>query len=174
MPYIIHEFLRLFSDMSFIVLTLLIFGIILIALEMIAPERGRLGISGLFLIVISLALRMLAGGTLAMLFLYVSVTIAIILIIFCTITISQKTSWVRASLGREELRNVPDGSQKRMNYGSLLGQVGTTTSRLTPSGQMYLSDTTFFVTSDLGIIENERKVRVVEVRGEQIIVQEIE
>jgi len=56
----------------------------------------------------------------------------------------------------------------------LLGQVGSTTSKLAPSGQMFLGDTTFFVTSDLGIIEQDKKVRVVEVRGEQIIVQEIE
>jgi len=173
-PYIIREFLRLFSDMSFVVLALLIFGIVLIALEMITPERGRLGISGLLLITISLVLRMLAGGSPAVLFLYVAGTLVVVLIVFCIITVSQKTAWIANALGREELRNVPDGSQKRTNYSALLGQVGTTTSKLAPSGQMFLGDTTFFVTSDLGIIESDKKVRVVEVRGEQIIVQEIE
>jgi len=160
--------------MSFVVIALLVFGIVLIALEMITPERGRFGISGLFLVVVAFVLRMLAGGSPAMLFLLVAITFVIILAIFCVITISQKTAWIDAALGREELRNVPDGSQKRNNYGALLGQIGTTTSKLAPSGQMYLGDTTFFVTSDLGIIEHDKKVRVVEVRGEQIVVQEIE
>ena len=173
-PYIIQEFLRLFSGMNFVVLALFVFGIILITLEMITPERGRFGISGFFLIIISIVFRMLAGGSTAMLFLYAAITVIVILTIFCIIAIYKNTAWIAAALGREELRDVPDGSQKRTNYGSLLGQVGTTTSKLTPSGQMYLGDTTFFVTSDLGIIEQDKKIRVVEVRGEQIIVQEIE
>jgi len=169
-----NEFVRLVSDMSFVVFALLAAGIIFITLEIITPESGRFGICGFLLIVLSAVLLIVAGGTPAMLFLYAVIIFVVILGIFCSVMVIQKTAWINEAKRREELRGMPDGSQKRTDYNFLLGLEGTTTSLLAPTGQMTLGDTNFFVTSDLGVIEFGKKVRVVEVRGENIVVQEIE
>jgi len=174
LTYITDEFARLFREGSFAVLSLLAIGIVLVTLEIITPERGRFAVSGVFLIALSAILRMAIGGNPAILFLYVALSFVVILAIFCVIAFFQKTAWITEALKREELEGMPDGLIKRTDYSNLLGLEGTTTSALAPAGQMNLGDTSFFVTSDIGLIELGKKVRVVEVRGENIIVQEID
>ena len=159
--------------MSFVVFALTAAGIILITLEMIVPHKGRFAICGVVLVVVSIVLRMLVGGSPAIMFLYVAITLAIIIAIFCVVMVFQKSAWIDEALRREELRSAPDGSQKRTDYSFLLGLEGMAASVLAPQGQMTLGDTTFLVTSDLGFIRQGKKVRVVEVRGEHIVVQEV-
>ena len=173
LTYITDEFIRLFRYMGFVVFALTAAGIILITLEMIVPHKGRFAVSGIILVVMSIVLRMLVGGSPAILFLYVAITLIIIVAIFSVIMTVQKSAWINEALRREELRSTPDGSQKRTDYSFLLGLEGEASTVLAPQGQMTLGDTNFLVTSDLGFIRQGRKVRVVEVRGEHIMVQEV-
>ena len=62
-----ESFVKLFSEMSALVIVLFVLGILLCVIELFSPGFGVFGISGIALIVIAIIIRMVNGGDLYML-----------------------------------------------------------------------------------------------------------
>lgn len=159
----------LFSQMSIVALMCLFLGVILIAVEFFQSTRGVSLVLGIVLLATGIVLRMLADGSVGMLFIMLFAVAAIVFALHILMLVLQKRDWLSASLMLTDFSEV-SGAEK---YAQLVGREGITTTAVMPEGHMSMNETNFYVTS-LVPIEKGVKVRVTQVDGSSIIVEPIE
>jgi membrane-bound ClpP family serine protease len=74
--------------------------------------------------------------------------------------------------GTEELEEL-EQRETIVSYEYLIGQIGTTKTRLNPSGKAQFADDIISVVGSGGLIDEGVPVQVVEVRGNLVIVEEL-
>jgi len=154
-------------------LSLIIVGIILIALEIfIIPGFGISGIAGLLAMLSGV---FLAADTFAEGVIYLLITfIATGLLVF----VGYKTGrinkiWGKISLG--EKQNINEGFvAPKKEYAHYLGKTGTALTLLRPAGSAIIEGERVDVVTDGSFVAKDSKIRVIAVEGTRIIVRKDE
>ncbi len=153
-----------------IALSLIIVGIILIALEIfIIPGFGLAGIPGLLML---LGGVFLAADTLAEGVIYLLITfLATGLLVFIGIKTGRaKKLWRRISLDEKQITEGGYVAPKQ-DYVQYLGKTGIAITLLRPAGSAEIDGQKVDVVTEGGFIEKGAQVKVIEVEGTRVIVR---
>ncbi|MDO5155603.1 MAG: NfeD family protein [Eubacteriales bacterium] len=148
---------------------LLVIGIILMGIEMVIPGFGIPGISGIISIVIGvlLAAKSLKEG------LTIITVVVVILAIMMTVTIVFFHSGrVKSPISLEEALDAGPGYLNSSDLQYLVGKEGMSITVLRPTGKCDVDGVSFEVRSENGYIEKSKKIKIVKVQGNTLIVRE--
>lgn len=153
---------------------LLLLGLGLVVLEVFIPSSGVLG----FLAFCSLAGAVIMGFTTGPATgLAVLGTIILGLPVIVVVALHY---WPHTPIGRRILLRTPESdevlpdSPKRQQLRLLIGRVGRAKTKMLPSGVIAIGGRTIDAVSDGMAIEPGEKVRVIEVRGNRVLVRSID
>lgn len=160
---------KLITEMSIVVVICFFVGMMFVIIEFFQPAHNIFSACGATLIIFSIVIRMLEGGTVAMLFMmtfsaFILVAASHIIMLFFT-----KSLWLSSKYKNAESSEIADSS----SYAFLVNLEGFSTTDISPQGHMSINDINFFVTSNERI-EKGKKVKVVDVDGDKILVEKVE
>ncbi len=147
------------------IIALIVLGIVLILLEFfVVPGITVAGIGGLLLLVSGVALAYSKYGTPGGHYLLAATVLALIFVL--SISFKSKT-WKKISL------NVAIDSKAKEDFSLKIkvGDIGTTVSRLAPSGTVLINDQLVETESRSGFVDENVKVEVIKVKLNKIIVK---
>lgn len=151
----------------FLVFTLILLGFILLAIELfIIPGFGFVGISGLFCLVVASYISFTKLNPVA----GIIVSIASIAAIVIMLKILPKTNLYK----KLRLETTTTGySATRSGLDKLIGKEGMTITPLHPVGTAIIEDKRVDVVSEVGMIDKDKKVVVIKVEGNRVVVKEV-
>ncbi len=161
---------QLFSGMSVVTFILWTAGLMLIVVEFFQPAKGILASCGAVLVLLAITVRMLAGGTLVMLFYMTFFSVSILLMAHMLMLVTQKRAWLSTSLALKLERSVREESD---SYSNLLGREGIATTDIAENGHIAVDDINLFVTCR-HFVPKGSAMRVVCVEGDSIQVESID
>ena len=174
------------GNVEWLEILLFLGGIMALAIEIfVIPGFGIFGITGLMMVFLSLVLAgqtFVWPGTSAEVTTLASNLFWVALMGFAAIVgllLMHKRlerlpvfSWLALKPGGLEELEELESREAVVSYDFLLGQVGTTRTRLNPSGKAQFGDHVLSVVGSGGLIDAGTPVQVVEVRGNLVIVEE--
>jgi membrane-bound serine protease (ClpP class) len=155
--------------------TLLLMGLLLVMLEVFVPTGGLLGFLSLTAILVGIGLAFYNGGvTYGFSFLLVAA-------VALPTVLALAFRWLPGTpMGRRLLPSVPmskdvlpDSEDRRVLRG-LVGKIGQAKSIMLPSGAVLVEGRTIDAVSEGMPIEAGQSVRVIEVRGNRVVVRPME
>ena len=152
----------------------IVVGIILLIVEMFMPGFGIPGISGILLLVAAIVLTWRDYGPLAGL----GVTVVVIALAGISLSISLKSAATgrisRSSLILKGSSSKEEGYRASVDKKDYIGKTGVALTVLRPSGLADFGGERVNVVSQGEFIRQNAKVKVIEVEGTRIVVEEIE
>lgn len=155
---------ELFSGMSLITFVLMITGYMLIVVELFQPSRGVVGYCGVFVLLCGIAVRMLSGGTLLMLFIMVFASVVIILSAHILMLCLQKKAWLTHALALK--------LEEKASEDTLVGKQGIAETDLAPVGTVTIEGQSMTAFGNTWI-EKGQEVCVLSVRGDIVTVEPV-
>ncbi len=155
-------------------LLLLAAGLVLVLVEFFVPSAGVLGFSAAACLVVAIVLAFRHSGTAGLTFMAVTVAGTPLLLALGA------HLWPHTPIGRRVLLGVPKPEEvlpdtpHRRELKSLLGKVGRAQSPMMPSGAVEVDGHTIDALSEGPAIELGTLVKVIEVRGSQVVVRPTE
>jgi membrane-bound ClpP family serine protease len=154
---------------------LLLLGLMLVMLEVFVPTGGMLGFLSLTAILCGIGLAFYRGGlTYGFIFLVVTA-------VAVPTVLGLAFRWLpETSIGRRLLPTVPmskdvlPDSEERRALRALVGKIGSAKSTMLPSGAVIVDGRTIDAVSEGMPIEPGQPVRVIEVRGNRVVVRPVE
>ena len=152
-------------------LLLLVLGLGLVILEVFVPSGGLIGCLAGISLILALVLGFYYSQATGMIVLG---TIVLGLPICLAIALRY---WPNTSMGRRILLNIPTSEEvlpndpHRQRLKKLVGQIGRAKSVMLPSGAIDVAGQTIDAVSEGMAIEAEQLVRVIEVRGNRVVVR---
>lgn len=166
------SFVRLFTEMTALVIVLFVLGILLCVIELFSPGFGIFGISGIALIVIAIIIRMTGGGDIYMLAYMFLFSLIFLGILFGVISRSMKKGALSKAKMFDVGTAVPTGiTEGTKDFSALIGATGVTTTVLRPVGKASFGGVVHDVMAHDGFIEEGAKIEVTGVEGQRIVVQ---
>jgi membrane-bound serine protease (ClpP class) len=169
-----QQFIDLFADYGLVSMLVMIFGLLMCMIEVVIPGFGVFGFLGSFFTMGGMVSRIILGATwvqiLAMFILIVVivVTSVLLVIIFAKIGLLGKVSII------QEKTVVPtDYEQPTKEQLKLVGKTGFAHTVFKPSGKLILNGTIYDAISDGEFIEQGQKIKVVEIKNNNIIVKKV-
>ena len=151
-----------------LIITLIILGIVLIAIELlIIPGFGFAGVLGLLSIIGAVILSFTTYGQVTGLIVLGAV---ILLLSLCTWLVLRSKTWRKLTL-RESISSTVDIQPSEK--GLATGTPGVTLSRLAPAGKARFGETDTEVHSQEGIISRGSKIEIARIDGGKIFVRQI-
>ncbi len=175
------------GNVEWLEILLFIGGLFALAMEFfVLPGFGIFGITGLLMVFLSLVLAgqtfvwpatsaevtLLASNLFWVAFLGFAAMIGLLLM-HKRLERTPLFNWIALKPGGLEEIEELDEREAIVSYEYLLGQVGTTKTRLNPSGKAQFGDDIVPVVGSGGLIGDGTPVQVVEVRGNLVIVEEL-
>lgn len=152
----------LFNDVTILVMSLWITGIILFVIEFFQPMHGiAYGLGG-GLLLMAFTSRMLYGSA-GEAFAFIMITAFIILGVHMFSLSVQRRDWLYAS-------RIEKVGERNRRYGSLIGSIGVTNTPIDNTGNVTVGDINLVVYSERAI-EKGVRVRIVQVTPDRIIVE---
>lgn len=152
---------------GFTILLLLVVGVILIVVELIfIPGTTVFGIAGLALTIIGVVLSFVAFGSGTGLFVLLATFAALGVIMFFSL---RSGAWEKVSLKKSNQSRVNED----VKHSVWKGDVGIALSALRPSGNVEFNETILEVSTLGSYVDAGAKVRVIEVRPNKILVEEV-
>jgi membrane-bound ClpP family serine protease len=156
-------------------IVLLAAGLALVLLEMFVPSGGVLGVLAALAIVGSIIMAFMHHNT------YVGVGFIVVEVIGISALIAGLLRWwPDSAIGQRIVPRLPTGeevlpdNEQIQALRQLLGKVGTTRCLMLPSGAISIEGRVVNALSEGMAIEAGTKVRVIEVRGNRVIVRSVD
>ncbi len=150
---------------------LLLMGLGLVIMEVFIPSSGVLGFLALCSLVGAVIMGFTSGPGTGL------AVLGIIILGLPVIVVTALHYWPHTPIGRRILLKVPGnqdvlpGSSRREQLKKLIGRVGRAKSKMLPSGVISVDGRTVDAVSDGMAIEPGQKIRVIEVRGNRVLVR---
>ncbi|MDD4832203.1 MAG: NfeD family protein [Clostridia bacterium] len=168
------SFVRLFTEMTPIVIVLFILGILFCFVELFVPGFGVFGISGIILLIVAIVLRMIGGGDIFMFVYMFLISLIIIGIMFAIITHSAKKGFLSKTKIFDIGTSVPTGhTEGTKDFSSLMGAQGTALTFLHPVGRADFGGQVEDVIAEDEIIDAGEEIVVVRIEGQKIMVAKL-
>lgn len=162
------SFIELFDGMSITAFMCISLGLMFVIIEFFQTTNGIVAFLGGALIASGTVMRMLAGGTLGVLFWMVFLVSVVLFAAHTVALITQKRNWLVQSLTLAINENPM--AARGAGYGYLKNLTGVATTDISLTGHVSINDVNFFVSSKTPI-EKGTVVRVVDADGESIVVE---
>lgn len=143
-----------------------IMGLGLVIVEALVPGFGVFGIGGIIALAVSTVMIAIEYGVTAFL-----VAVLVLAILFVVLLMLVKKSGIYKKVILTEQQDAQDFDESTI--GDLVGKEGKTTTQLKPYGKAKFQDREVDVFSEGALIERGKNVRVIAVKGKNVIVQEI-
>lgn len=169
-----RQFGLLFSNMEWYIIVFLIFGLVLLLVEIFQPGFGVFGITGAGLLVLSIILRAVDSSPEDNSALQIFQLISLIILVagsgFGFFLLATKKKWFKKNeifthYSTAVDVNFSDGTK---NFSNLVGLKGIATTDLRPSGKVVIDGTTYDVVAKNFFIEKDSEVIVSMVEGIKI------
>lgn len=150
---------------AFLVILLIVVGMALIVVEVVVlPGVTVAGVAGVIMIAAGVFFSFsIFGHTIGIISL---IGASLLFIVFLIYALRAKT-WNRLSLKSEI-----DSKVNLLNKDIQVGDSAVTVSRLAPMGKILIHDTIAEAKSIMGLIDENKAVKVIEINGNSIVVQE--
>ncbi len=160
-------------------LLIILVGVLLLLIEMIViPGFGVAGISGIILVVFGLYRLLLPDipvgeevTDMAMFGLTIGIIGGLIGLILLFKLMTKTKFWKK--LATPDVQDHERGYDTSLGLEDMVGQVGEADSDLHPSGWVTLDDKRIFVVSDGTFVEDGKKVKIIKVDGNRVVVRQI-
>ncbi len=165
-----NSFIELFEGMSVSAFMCLSLGLMLVIVEFFQTTNRFAAICGSVLIVAGTVIRMLADGSVGILF-WITFSVAVILLVAHSVMLfTQKRNWLVHSLtlALDESPVMMRGA----GYSYLKNLTGVATTDINLTGHVSINDVNFFVSSKTPI-EKGSLVRVLDVDDENVFVERL-
>jgi len=151
---------------------LLLIGLLLVAGEVFVPSAGLLGFLAVAAVLSSVVLAFFSRGLeIGVLFMCVT-AVAVPITLFLAFR-----WWPMTPLGKRLLLELHHGDEAlpdtRRKLRTLVGKVGTASSMMLPSGAILIDGVTLDAVSEGMAVEAGQRVRVVDVRGNRVVVRPV-
>jgi membrane-bound serine protease (ClpP class) len=153
---------------------LLLLGLGMVVLEVFIPSSGILGFLAFSALVGAVIMGFTAGPGSGL------AVLGVIILGLPVVVVAALHYWPHTPIGRRILLRGPESdevlpdSPKRQQLLAMIGRVGRAKSKMLPSGVITVGGRTVDAVSDGMPIEPGQKVRVVEVRGNRVLVRSID
>jgi membrane-bound serine protease (ClpP class) len=154
---------------------LLALGLSLSVLEIFVPSGGIIGFLAAAAVVGAVVVAFLRGGSVTGMAILSSAMVGIPVVVMLALQF-----WPKTAIGRRMLLHSPEGDEilpvdpRNVYLKSLIGRVGVAKSKMLPSGAVGIDGRTIDAVSEGFPIAIGQKVRVIEVRGNRVVVRTIE
>ncbi len=167
-----EDFVLLFTNMGLASMLLLIFGIIFMAVEMCIPGFGVFGVVGLIGLFGSIVARALEGANITQICVMIIICLVLVFIFFAVVSHSMQ----KGLLSKTGL--VETGEAVKKGYKSkkeeLVGKEGVTKSKCRPAGSVQIDGVIYDCVSEEKYIKANKKVKVVKIKDDNIVIDEVE
>lgn len=169
-----RQFGLLFSNMEWYIIVFLIFGVVLLLIEIFQPGFGVFGITGIALLILSIILRAIDSEAEDNSALQIFQLISLIIIIagsgFGFFLLATKKKWFKKNEMFTHYStavdvNFSDGTE---NFAKLVGLKGVAATDLRPAGKVIIDGTTYDVVAKNFFIDKDSEVVVSMVEGVKI------
>lgn len=159
-----------FSDLSTISIILFLVGIILMIVEMFTPGFGLAGLSGIAILIFDVIYSANSFQQGFWLMLFVMTVVAIFFIVFLYMISHDK---LPSKMILKDATSHKSGFSSAADKQQLIAVEGVSVTELRPAGIADLNDQRLDVVSHGDYIERNKRIRVIAVEGNRIIVKEI-
>ena len=170
-----QEISKLATEISWVVLLLLVVGFILCFIEAITPTYGVLGIFGIICEVAGIILHAVLSGSILQVFVMVMIVLLVLSLLILLFIRSAKYGFLGKSALVENKTALPvdyDEKDVNINY-SLIGQIGEVVIECRPVGKMKFGNEVYDVLSRGEFLLVGEKAEVVDVVGDNIYVEKV-
>ncbi|MCK9338535.1 MAG: NfeD family protein [Bacteroidales bacterium] len=147
-----------------VVISLIVFGLIALILEILVIPGGVVGILGLLSITAGIIISYVTYGTTAG---NITLAITLVVIIVSSVAALRSKTWRKLMLDTKLESKMNDFDEQRIKVGA----VGTTLSRLAPSGKAIFDGEIVEVTSSQTFINENEEILIIKIDGNKIIVK---
>lgn len=168
-----NDLYLLFSNMGLPAGLCLIAGLVLCVIEIFNSFKGWFAAMGGALIFTAAVLRLINGGTAAMLFWLLFIVGLIITASYLIMIRLQRYTWLTKTPALETAAADEAVSESR-DYYFLLGREGISLTELCPYGKISINNTEVKAVSKYGAVLAGARVKVIEVEGSRVIIAELD
>lgn len=170
------EFIEIFTQMHWVAWLLLGLGLLCMLIEIIIPDFGFFGTSGIVLLLAGVIVEICMGGMTAF---QVIMLILIVLVVYLSCIWLMIRSAKDGKLGKSGLfESRPTISQNynvtKDSLKELVGKTGVAISELNMAGQAEIDGKIYDVVSEMAFIEKNSHIKVVKIKDNTIIVKKID
>lgn len=148
---------------------LLVIGVVLIGVEMVLPGFGVPGISGTISLVVGI---ILASKNLEQALVLLVIVLVILAIMLTCVIVLFHSKKVKSPIRLEEELGNKDGFLSADDLAYLIGKEGITTTDLRPTGKCDIDGVTFEVRSENAFIVKGKRIKVIRIQANALIVRE--
>ncbi len=169
-----RQFGLLFANMQWFIIVCLIFGIVLLLIEIFQPGFGVFGLLGVVLLAIAIILRVIFHETEDNVLMQIFQLLLLIIIIagsgFGFFMYANKKNWLKnnAIFSHEETAVSKVFSEGTDDFSHLIGRKGLALTDLRPSGKAVIDGKNYDVVTQNFFIEKDTKIMVKAVEGVKI------
>ena len=169
-----QQFLELFADYGFVSMMVMIFGLVMCMIEVIVPGFGVFGILGSFFTIGGAISRMILGTNWMQILAMFILVVAIIAVSVLLVTIFARIGLLgKVSIVQEKTVVPTDYEKPSKEQLKLVGKIGFAHTVFKPSGKLVLNGNIYDAISDGEFIEQGEKIKVVEIKNNNIIVKKV-
>lgn len=160
---------KMLSTVEIVGLVLLIVGIILVGIEMILPGFGVPGISGTVGIIIGIIMM---SKTIEQGLKLTAIVIVILALMLAIVVLFFHSKKIKSPIVLDKELTKDPGYISSQDLEYLVGKQGETLTALRPAGKCDIEGVTFEVRSEGAFIEKNKKVSIVKIQSNMIVVKE--
>ncbi len=167
------EIVNLFNGYGIIPMVIILFGVLLLIIEVFVPGFGIFGISGSVLSVGGIVARMIMGATATQLIIMILSVASLVVISIILMLISAKCGLIKYSPIIETKTSVPVnyGKDNKVLVKTLLGKVTFATTEFRPVGKFEFNGELYEASTYGDYISKGQKIRIVEIKADRIYVR---
>ncbi len=168
-----EEVVNLFNGYGVIPMVAMLFGVLLLIIEVFIPGFGFFGISGSVLSVGGIVARMIMGATLTQFLIMILSVASLVVLAIILMLISAKTGLIKYSPIIETKTSVPVnyGKDNKQLIKTLLGKVTFATTEFRPVGKFEFNGEMYEASTYGDYIPKGQKIKIVEVKADKLFVK---
>lgn len=169
-----QQFIELFSDYGMVSMLIMIFGLLMCMIEVIAPGFGVFGILGTFFTFGGLVSRIILGVNWVQVLIMLILIIAVIALSVILVSLFARIGLLgRISIVQNKTVVPVDYEKPSKEQLKLVGKTGFAHTVFKPSGKLIYDGKVYDAISEGEFIEQGEKIKVVEIKNNNIIVKKV-
>lgn len=170
----LQQFIGLFADYGVIAMVVMIFGLIMCMIEVVIPGFGVFGILGTMCTFGGLVGRIIMGATPIQILAMFIFVVAVVVVSLLLLVLMAKLGILGKSALVQDKTVVPTDYEKPSKEQlKLVNKVGFAHTVFKPSGKLLYEGKVYDAISNGEFIEKGEKIKIVEIRNNQIVVKKI-
>lgn len=169
-----EEFVKIFTEMSWMVGVLLILGIVLCIIEGVVPGFGFFGITGIISEIAAVVIHAIVTSSPWQVFFLVLIVAVVFVVIVLIFVISAKHGLLAKTPLFENKPSVPYNYGVDKNFVKLIGKKGVVVEKCHPIGKIKIEGRIMEALSTQEVIEKGSTIRIVKIKDNTLYIEKFE